>query len=123
MFLYALILAHFCSVLLIADNEDLSAVDTLSLSHWESAATVVADIRSQITTVTGLTASRGIAPNMMLAKVASDINKPDGQYMVKASREGVLAFVRQLPIRKVRSSTVKIKSLRVVFVRSVALGK
>ena len=64
---------------------------------------MVAEIRSQITTVTGLTASAGIAPNMMLAKVASDMNKPDGQYLVEPTREGVLGFVRQLPIRKVHA--------------------
>ena len=75
--------------------------DELSLAHWHLAESVVQEIRSQVLTKTGLTASAGIAPNMMLAKVASDMNKPNGQYMVDPCREGVLTFVRQLPIRKV----------------------
>ena len=58
-------------------------------------------MRREITERTGLTASAGLAPNMMLAKVASDMNKPDGQYTVTATREGVLEFVQKLPIRKV----------------------
>ena len=89
-------------VLISTDSEDLSLwTDELSLAHWHMAESVVQEIRSQVLTKTGLTASAGIAPNMMLAKVASDMNKPNGQYMVDPSREGVLTFVRQLPIRKV----------------------
>ena len=85
------------------DSDDLCTPPDgpLSAAHWEIAASVVAEIRSQITMVTGLTASAGIAPNMMLAKVASDMNKPDGQFLVEPTREGMLGFVRQLPIRKV----------------------
>ncbi len=70
-------------------------------SYWECAQEVVKEMRAQILTKTGLTASAGIAPNKMLAKVASDMNKPNGQYFVEPTREGVLEFVRKLPIRKV----------------------
>ena len=58
-------------------------------------------MRREIRDRTNLTASAGLAPNMMLAKVASDMNKPDGQYTVTATREGVVEFVQKLPIRKV----------------------
>ena len=51
--------------------------------------------------VSGLTCSCGAAPNRRLAKICSDINKPNGQYVLGASREEVLDFVRTLPIRKV----------------------
>ena len=84
-----------------SDEELFPWIDELSPSHWHLAESVVHEIRSRVFTKTGLTASAGIAPNMMLAKVASDMNKPNGQYMVEPNREGVLAFVRQLPIRKV----------------------
>lgn len=43
----------------------------------------------------------GIAPNMMLAKVCSDMNKPNGQYLVPSTVEDVMSFIRKLPIRKV----------------------
>uniref|UniRef100_A0A3B4UVD9 DNA polymerase kappa n=1 Tax=Seriola dumerili TaxID=41447 RepID=A0A3B4UVD9_SERDU len=43
----------------------------------------------------------GIAPNMMLAKVCSDKNKPNGQYRLPSTREAVMDFVHNLPVRKV----------------------
>lgn len=73
----------------------------LSMAHWRCAERAVEEMRKEIVRRTGLTASAGLAPNMMLAKVASDMNKPNGQYMVTPTREGVLEFVQGLPIRKV----------------------
>lgn len=64
-------------------------------------------MRSKIQERTGLTASAGLAPNMMLAKVASDMNKPNGQYTVTPTREGVLEFIQKLPIRKVRFNIMR----------------
>ncbi|KAG2487883.1 hypothetical protein HYH03_013465 [Edaphochlamys debaryana] len=49
----------------------------------------------------GLTCSCGVAPNKTLAKICSDINKPDGHYVLPSSREAVMRFVDTLPTRKV----------------------
>ena len=49
----------------------------------------------------GLTCSIGVAPTRFIAKISSDKNKPDGQYIVPATREAVLEFLRELPCRKV----------------------
>lgn len=38
---------------------------------------------------------------MMLAKVCSDKNKPNGQYMIPPDRQAVMDFIQGLPIRKV----------------------
>ena len=73
----------------------------LPLSYWKCAAEVVEELRREIFNKTGLTASAGIAPNKMLAKVASDVKKPDGQYLVDPTKKGVLKFIQTLPIRKV----------------------
>lgn len=71
----------------------------LDLSHWRSPARVVArEIRQEIREQTGLTASAGIGPNKLLAKIASDWNKPDGQY--KVAPEGVTEFMKTLPVRR-----------------------
>ena len=43
----------------------------------------------------------GIAANSMLAKVCSDKNKPNGQFCVPFTKEAVMEFVNNLPIRKV----------------------
>merc|ERR1719370_2901004 len=65
------------------------------------ASSIVAEMRSKIKERTGLTSSAGIACNCRLAKVASDMNKPDGQFLVVAREKEILDFVRGLSIRKV----------------------
>ncbi len=47
----------------------------------------------------GITASAGIAPNKFLAKVASDWNKPNGQFTIRP--EDVEAFTKELPLEKI----------------------
>ena len=56
-------------------------------------------IRAQIREETGLTASAGVAPNKFLAKIASDWNKPDGQFVVSPAR--VQAFLAPLPVARI----------------------
>jgi DNA polymerase IV len=43
-------------------------------------------IKQRITELTGLTASVGVAPNKLVAKIASDLDKPDGLTVVTAGR-------------------------------------
>uniref|UniRef100_A0A8C8HLC5 DNA polymerase kappa n=1 Tax=Oncorhynchus tshawytscha TaxID=74940 RepID=A0A8C8HLC5_ONCTS len=61
----------------------------------------VREMRFRIEQKTSLTASAGIAPNMMLAKVCSDKNKPNGQYRLPSNRQAVMVFIQDLPVRKV----------------------
>jgi DNA polymerase-4 len=56
-------------------------------------------IRQDIFKETQLTASAGIAPNKMLAKIASDWRKPDGQFAVLPGDVG--AFMKDLPVRRI----------------------
>ncbi|MFZ1982892.1 MAG: DNA polymerase IV [Desulfatitalea sp.] len=58
-----------------------------------------AAIKSQIKERTGLSCSVGIAPNKFLAKIASDMNKPNGLTLIPA--EQVMTFIKTLPIHKV----------------------
>ena len=62
---------------------------------------VVDEIRQRIHEKTLLTASAGIAPNLMLSKICSDFNKPNGQYYLKPDKDIVKQFIQDLPIRKV----------------------
>lgn len=72
----------------------------LDLSHRpESGAALAREIRKAIHDETGLTASAGIAPNKMLAKVASDWNKPDGQLEIRPGE--VDDFMRGLRVGKI----------------------
>ena len=56
-------------------------------------------IQEEILAKTGLTGSAGIAPNKLLAKITSDINKPHGLTVLLP--EKVLDFMRTLPLRKI----------------------
>lgn len=62
---------------------------------------IVDEIRTKIFEMTQLTASAGIGPNMMLSKICSDLNKPNGQYYLKPDFELIKTFMKELPIRKV----------------------
>jgi len=61
-----------------------------------SATAIATHIRDAIREETQLTASAGIAPNKFLAKIASDWNKPDGQFVLKPAM--VDAFLAPLPV-------------------------
>lgn len=63
-----------------------------------SASLIAQEIRQRIFNEVGLTASAGISINKFVAKIASDINKPNGQKTVNPDE--VLEFLEQLPIRK-----------------------
>ncbi len=56
-------------------------------------------IKEQIKKTVHLSCSVGIAPNKFLAKIASDMHKPDGLTIV--TPDDAMAFVESLPIRKV----------------------
>ena len=68
---------------------------------WDFGEKVTKEIRDKIYQSTQLTASAGIATNKMLAKIASDIHKPNGQYFVKPCRDDIIKFIGDLPVRKV----------------------
>jgi DNA polymerase IV len=71
---------------------------TENFKNMEIATEIAAEIREKIFKKTGLTASAGISYNKFLAKTASDINKPNGQCVIKPSQAE--AFVLTLPIHK-----------------------
>ncbi len=59
---------------------------------------VAARIKKEIYDATGLTCSIGIAPNKLVAKIASDLRKPDGLTIVEEHE--VRETLRGLPVRK-----------------------
>jgi DNA polymerase-4 len=72
----------------------------LDVSHDPEPATIIASrIRQLIREETGLTASAGIASNKLIAKIASDWNKPDGQFTVPPAKAE--DFMMDLPLKKI----------------------
>lgn len=56
-------------------------------------------IKAKIKKLTGLTASVGLAPTKMAAKIASDIGKPDG--LVEVAAKGLIGFLKPLNVRRI----------------------
>ncbi|MGE0617050.1 MAG: DNA polymerase IV [Bacteriovoracia bacterium] len=71
---------------------------TENLRRLPSATATANEIRARIFETTGLTASAGVAANKMLAKIASDLKKPNGLTVITPTRAAVV--LRDLPVRK-----------------------
>jgi DNA polymerase-4 len=76
-------------------------LDVTDCKLFNNSATLIAqDIRKKIFERTGgLTASAGIAPNKLLAKIASDLNKPNGQFTI--SPDEIEEFIKKIPVEKI----------------------
>ena len=78
---------------------DEAYLDVTDASACRGSATLIArEIRQCVREEIGITLSAGIAPNKFIAKIASDWNKPDGQYAV--TPDMVDEFVKALPVKK-----------------------
>ena len=71
---------------------------TDSRSALGSGETIAVNIKALIKQRTGVTASVGVAPNKLVAKIASDLRKPDG--LVVVPPDEVTALLDPLSIRK-----------------------
>jgi DNA polymerase IV len=79
---------------------DEAYLDVTDCTECHGSATLIAEeIRKVIAREVGVTASAGIAPNKFLAKVASDLNKPDGQYVITPPE--IDAFVEKLKVKRI----------------------
>ena len=78
---------------------DEAYLDVTDCPHFGGSATLIAKaIKARIFDTTGLTASAGISFNKMLAKIASDLNKPNGITII--TPEQAPNFVDNLPIER-----------------------
>lgn len=68
------------------------------LGEFGSATAIAADIRRRVRKERRLTVSVGVGPNKLVAKIASDFDKPDGLTVVRPSE--VEAFLAPLPVRR-----------------------
>lgn len=66
---------------------------------WSRARTIATDIQRAVREATGLTCSVGITPNKLLAKIASELNKPAGVSVIRA--DDIRSVVWPLAVRKI----------------------
>ncbi|NKF49683.1 DNA polymerase IV [Shewanella sp. WXL01] len=79
---------------------DEAYLDVTDTQLCKGSATLMAQaIRDEIYQQTGLTASAGVAPVKFLAKIASDLNKPNGQYVIRP--DDIAQFIKPLALKKI----------------------
>jgi nucleotidyltransferase/DNA polymerase involved in DNA repair len=71
---------------------------TASRRLFGAGPTLARRLKDDIRAATGLTASIGVAPSKFVAKIASDLEKPDGLVVVEPGSEA--AFLAPLPVRR-----------------------
>ena len=78
---------------------DEAFLDVTGTTICQGSGTLIAqEIRQKVRQEIGITLSASVAPNKFLAKIASDWNKPDGQFVITPDK--VEAFILKLPIGK-----------------------
>ena len=93
---------------------DEAYLDVSASPHCHGSATLMAqEIRQTIFNELSLTASAGVAPVKVLAKIASDLNKPNGQFVL--TPDEVPGFLKTLPLGKIpgvgKVSAAKLESM------------
>jgi DNA polymerase-4 len=98
---------------------------TRSRSLFGDGAAIARLIKDAIRAETGLTASAGVAPCKFVAKVASDLEKPDG--LVVVTEEAVRSFLAPLPIERMwgvgPKTAPKLRSLGILTLGDLAVAK
>ena len=83
--------------------------------NMPSASLIAKEIKDRIFLETSLTASAGVSYNKFLAKIASDVNKPNGFFLIKP--QDAIQFLNQLPIEKFfgvgKKTAEKMKSINI----------
>ncbi len=111
---------HDFSPLVQAVSIDEAYLDvTDHLGRWASATAIAREIRRRVRAERGLTVSIGVGPNRLIAKIASDFDKPDGLTVVRPER--VAAFLAPLPVRRLHGvGPATERALEALGVRTVA---
>lgn len=98
-------------------------LDVSERSHsFDEAIALAKELKQEIRLKENLTCSIGIGPNKLVAKIASDFNKPDGLTVVKEAE--VEAFLSPLPVRKLlwvgRKTEAKLQAVGIATIGDLA---
>jgi DNA polymerase IV (DinB-like DNA polymerase) len=100
-------------------DEAFIEVSTRANNKFEQAENIAVDIKRRMIADEQITCSIGIAPNKLVAKIASDERKPDGLTVVRP--DGVNSFLAQLPASRIPGVGKKVEDrLEQMHVRTIA---
>ena len=89
---------------------------------WEPVREIALSIKDAVRAATGLSCSIGVAPNKLLAKIASELDKPDGLTLVRA--DDIERRIWPLPARKINGigpkSSAKLEALGICTIGDLA---
>jgi len=98
---------------------------TASTRLFGDGVTIARSVKKQVWEQEQLTVSVGVAPNKFLAKLASDLEKPDGLVVVKAGKEN--EFLDPLPIERLwgvgEKTAGRLRALGIQTIGDVAAAK
>lgn len=104
------------------DEAFLDVTDSLAL--FGSDIKIAKEIKKRVVDTSALTASVGVAPNKLVAKIASDLDKPDG--LVVVSAEEIRSTLDPLPVRVIpgigRKTLARLKEKDIVTVADLRLA-
>jgi len=96
--------------------------DPVGHDRWGGLRAVAQEVKNNVWAATGLHCSMGIAPNKLLAKVASDLDKPDGLTLLMP--EDLAERYAPLPVRRIHGvgpkSATRLQQLGIVTVADLA---
>jgi DNA polymerase-4 len=99
-----------------------SIVQEPTTDPWERVHAVARAIKDAVSAATGLSCSIGIAPNKLLAKIASELDKPNGLTLLRP--EDIARRIWPLPARKINGigpkSSAKLEALGVRTIADLA---
>ena len=97
---------------------------TESLQLFGDEVTIAREIKKRILESTGLTASVGVAPNKLVAKISSDLDKPDG--LVVVTLENMRETLDPLPVQVIpgigKETLARLKRIPISTVRDLRLA-
>ena len=104
------------------DEAFLDVSDSLTIFGNEEL--IAAQVKQRIKDVTKLTASVGVAPNKLVAKIASDLDKPDG--LVVVSQDNTIATLDPLPVEVIpgigRETLAKLRRKNIATIADLRLA-
>ena len=71
------------------------------MRNYKSPEDIATQLKDSIQQICGTTASIGIASNKFLAKLASDMNKPNGITLVPFEKEAIVDFLKPIPVGRI----------------------